>query len=182
MVLTYSYNADLNRNCPDFSLLSVDDKKYCLKDFADCKVLLVAFICNHCPYVMAIEDRLIDLAKKYPKDQFQMIAICSNDRKSYPDDSKENLYKRWQEKNYGFVYLVDESQQIAKNFGALCTPDFFLYDQNRKLKYQGQLDDNWKDESLVKERSMEKAIDLLIQDKKINFITKPSLGCSIKWK
>jgi peroxiredoxin len=182
MVLLHSNATNIGAFCPDFDLISVDDKRYSLSDFSSAKSLLVAFICNHCPYVRAIEDRLISLGRAFDKKDFQIVAICSNDKKAYPDDAKENLRKRAHERNYGFVYLVDEDQGVAKAFDAVCTPDFFLYDQERKLFYHGQLDDNWQDASKVQHEILKDAIKAILAHEQPPREQKPSMGCSIKWK
>lgn len=168
--------------CPPFSLPSVDDRHYELSDFDHAKGLLVAFICNHCPYVRAIEERLIKLAHDYEKKGIQTVAICSNDAEKYPADSKEELLKRWQEKKYGLPYLIDKDQSVARNFNAVCTPDLFLYDQNRKLFYHGQLDNNWQDEGAVTSHDLRDAIDDMLGGKKPPSNQRHSMGCSIKWK
>lgn len=167
--------------CPDFSLQSVDDKEFSLND-AKGGALLVAFICNHCPYVKAIEDRLLELRRKFSESELSMVAICSNDAERYPDDSKASLLKRWQEKDYGFPYLVDVDQNVAKSFDAVCTPDLFLFDQQRKLFYHGALDDSPKDPQKVSRQYLKEAIVGVLNKEPAPLDQKPSMGCSIKWK
>lgn len=168
-------------DCPDFSLKATSGKTFSKKDFLNGEPLVIMFICNHCPYVKAIEDRLITLGNDLKKLNVNLVAICSNDPISYPEDSFENLKKRAEEKNYPFVYLYDETQQVAKNFGAICTPDYFVYDQTTKLAYRGRLDDSWKEPALVKTRELYDAVVELTQGKKISKTQTPSMGCSIKW-
>jgi len=144
--------------------------------------LAVAFICNHCPYVKAIEDRLLELPRAYAPAQMQVVAICSNDPADYPEDAPSELKRRWQEKNYPFPYLVDESQSVARAFGAVCTPDIFVYDGARRLAYRGRIDDSWKDESKVTKRELAEALDALLAGQKPATPQRPSMGCSIKWK
>lgn len=182
MALLQSNASTLGASCPDFSLLSVDGKRYTLNDFSSSKALLVAFICNHCPYVRAIEDRLLELKRSFDHKDLQVVGICSNDSERYPDDSAEALLKRSQEKNYGFPYLVDDEQTVARSFDAVCTPDLFLYDQERKLFYHGQLDDNWQDASKVTQRLLKDAVHAILDGKPPLRDQKPSMGCSIKWK
>lgn len=183
MVLLSSNNEVTLNECPPFFLPSViDEKRYGLKDFHESKALLIAFICNHCPYVRAIEDRLIALSRAFKKTDFSLVAICSNDSEKYPADNSSNLKKRWEEKNYGFTYLVDVDQSVAKAFGAVCTPDLFLFDQARKLFYHGQLDDNWQDENAVKSHDLKNAINAILDGKSPPKVQKPTIGCSIKWK
>ncbi len=167
--------------CPDFKILGVDGKKYELSFFKNNMPLLVMFICNHCPYVKAIEDRLIQLGHDLKSENINVIAICSNDEINYPDDSFEKLKYRSEEKKYSFVYLHDKDQSVAKKFEAVCTPDFFLYDKNLNLQYRGRLDDNWKDAALVKKRELYTAAVDLKTLNTISFKQIPSMGCSIKW-
>lgn len=170
-----------NMICPDFSVRATDGKTYSKSDFVNSKGFLVMFICNHCPYVKAIEDRLIVLGEFLKERNFPVIAVCSNDGQSYPEDSFENLKKRSQEKKYPFVYLCDESQSMAKSFDAICTPDFFLFDGNSKLVYRGQLDNSWKDPKLVTHEDLKEAVLALIAGKPISAKQESSMGCSIKW-
>lgn len=181
MALTYTPSPDIGKPCPDFKLPAVDGKEYCLDDFKDKKALLVMFICNHCPYVKAIEDRIISLAHSFKNQSVQLIAICSNESSKYKEDSFEGLKARWLEKNYPFPYLHDEMQTVAKKFDAVCTPDFFLFDQNRKLFYRGRLDDSWKDSQQVKREDLKNAIEAILSQQKPPEQQIPSMGCSIKW-
>jgi peroxiredoxin len=182
MVLIESKMLPLKSKCPNFLLPSVEEKNFSLKDFADSKALLVAFICNHCPYVRAIEERLIELRRLFSLKDLAMVGICSNDANKYPEDGKEALKKRWHERNYGFPYLLDKDQTVAKAFGAVCTPDLFLFDQDRSLFYHGQLDDNWQEPLKVNEPFLKNAINDILQRKGPPQQQKPSMGCSIKWK
>lgn len=182
MALTHTPAPDLNFHCPDFSLPAVDGKTYSLSDFRKSEVLAVMFICNHCPYVKAIEDRLIALGNYFQGKSVQVVAICSNDAEGYPEDSFENLKKRWTEKSYSFPYLHDEDQAVAKEFGAVCTPDFFVFDKNRNLQYRGRLDDSWKDATKVTREELKISIETLLSGKSISKEQTPSMGCSIKWR
>ncbi|MBC7741725.1 MAG: thioredoxin family protein [Bdellovibrionaceae bacterium] len=172
---------EFGQACPDFKLPAVDGKTYQLANFQNQNPLLILFICNHCPYVKAIEDRLITLGHDLKNLNINMVAICSNDEVSYPEDSFANLKKRAEVKKYPFYYLHDQSQAVAKTIGAICTPDYFLYDHNTKLAYRGRLDDSWKDETQVKTRELYEAALELSQNKKISRPQTPSMGCSIKW-
>ena len=173
---------DSAADCPDFTLPSVTDKKlYSLSDFKNDRPFLVMFICNHCPYVKAIEDRLIELALDLKKISVHVVAICSNDALAYPEDSFENLQKRSLEKNYPFVYLHDKNQVVAKKFGAVCTPDFFVYSAAGRLSYRGRLDDSWKDPTQVTSRDMYLAILEILDQKPVSRPQISSMGCSIKW-
>lgn len=182
MALTYTPDPEINKACPDFHLPAVDGKFYSLQDFKVGQPLVVMFICNHCPYVVAVEDRLIELGHKLKAENIPLIAICSNDAEDYPADSFQNLQIRAREKKYPFVYLHDESQEVAKKFGAVCTPDFFVYDKDLKLAYRGRLDDSWKEPAKVTREELLEAALALKEGHKLNDKQTPSMGCSIKWK
>lgn len=182
MALTYTPQAELGSPCPEFKLPSVDGRSISSADYRNAKALVVMFICNHCPYVQAIEDRLIALAKEYQAQGVAFVGICANDPSEYPEDAPAELLKRWREKSYGFPYLVDESQAVARAFGAVCTPDFFVYDQRGHLAYRGRLDDSWRNPAAVQKRELKSALDALLQGNPLNSVQNPSMGCSIKWK
>ncbi|OPZ23259.1 MAG: thiol-disulfide oxidoreductase [bacterium ADurb.BinA186] len=182
MALLTSEQGLLGMQCPDFSLKSVDDQSFSRDDFKNAQALLITFICNHCPYVKAIEDRLIALARSYEQKSVQLVAICSNDAKTYPEDSKEQLFHRWMQKKYGFPYLVDEEQNVARAFKAVCTPEFYLFDQDRRLFYHGRLDDSWREAQNVKSQDLAQAIEKLISGQNPPEQQYPSQGCSIKWR
>jgi len=182
MALTYTPDPEIGKICPDFTLPGVDGKKYSLKDFKNSHPLVVMFICNHCPYVKAIEDRLITLGHTLKEKNINLVAICSNDAENYPEDSFQNLQTRWKEKRYPFVYLHDESQEIAKKFGAVCTPDFFVYDKNIKLAYRGRLDDSWKEPQKVAKQELLDAVLKLEKNESLTGPQTPSMGCNIKWR
>jgi peroxiredoxin len=182
MALMHTPTPDRDFQCPDFALPAVDGKTYSLADFRKAEVLAVMFICNHCPYVKAVEDRLIALGNYFKNKPVQFVAICANDAEGYPDDSFENLKKRWAEKKYPFPYLHDEEQTVAKNFGAVCTPDFFVFDKNRRLQYRGRLDDSWKEPAKVTKEELKGAIETMLNNKPVPKEQNPSMGCSIKWR
>ncbi len=182
MVLLKSENFKPNFQAPDFDLPSVDGRRCQLSDFSSKQVLAVLFICNHCPYVKAIEDRLIALEREFHGQNVQLVGICANDPTHYPEDDPASLLKRWQEKNYGFPYLIDESQQTARAYGAVCTPDLFVFDASRRLAYHGRLDDNWQEPAQVTRRDLALAIQALLTGQRPSAEQIPSMGCSIKWK
>lgn len=171
----------LGSRAQKFSLKGVDGKTYSLGDFDEKRVLCIIFMCNHCPYVIAVQQRINQIAKDYSMNSFALVAINSNDPLTYPEDSFENMKIRAEEQGYVFPYLYDETQCIAESYGAVCTPDIYLYDKDRILKYRGRIDDNWKDESQVKRKELRMAIDALLNGKEIDFEIVPSMGCSIKW-
>jgi peroxiredoxin len=181
MALTYTPAPDLGKNPPPFQLPGVDGKTYGLSDFQNGQPLVIMFICNHCPYVKAIEDRLIQLGHDCNQIDVNVVAICSNDADDYPEDNFASLKARWSEKKYPFPYLHDADQAIAKDFGAVCTPDFFVYDKNLQLAYRGRLDDSWKEPQKVTKRELFNAILTLKEGKKVSPQQTPSMGCSIKW-
>jgi peroxiredoxin len=182
MSLTFTPQDGLGTPCPDFSLPGTDDHVHSLAEYKNGKPLVVMFICNHCPYVKAVEDRLIQLARDLRQKDVNVVAICANDPDDNEEDSFENLQKRAVEKNYSFPYLFDESQEVAEEFDAVCTPDFFVYDSHLKLAYRGRLDDSWKDAAKVTRRELFEAVQLLLQNKPAPEKQTPSMGCNIKWK
>jgi peroxiredoxin len=172
----------LGAPCPDFRLPAVDGKSYARADFADAPVLVVMFICNHCPYVKAVEDRIIALQRRFGPRGVQLVGVCANDAASYPDDAFDQLAARWREKDYRFPYLHDESQEVARAFGAVCTPDIFVYDRERALSYRGRIDDSWKDPGKVTRHELADALEALLAGQRPSSEQRPSLGCSIKWR
>lgn len=166
----------------DFSLKGTDGKIYSPNDFRESKILIIIFICNHCPYVKAVADRFTEFQEKYRDRGVSLIGINPNDPEEYPEDSYENMKLFAVKHKFNFPYLADETQETARSYEAVCTPDIFVYDKNRILKYRGRLDDNWKDESKVTSKDLEKAVELLLNEKEITFHQIPSMGCSIKWK
>lgn len=182
MVLLKSTDISMGSPAPDFQLKDVEGNQRCLKDFAGSKALVVMFICNHCPYVQAIEDRYIQLHRDYESKGVQVIGICSNDPTDYPEDSPASLLKRWQDKDYAFPYLIDETQEVAKAYGAVCTPDLYVYDGDFKLAYHGRLDDNWQEPEQVSKRDLAAALDALLAGQTPPAQQHPAMGCSIKWK
>ncbi len=182
MALTTTPAGELGAPLPPFSLRGVDGKTYSDQSFKNAPALVIVFMCNHCPYVIAVQSRINALAKEYMDRGVALIGINSNDSVRYPDDDFEAMKKRAEEQGYAFPYLWDESQKTAKDFGAVCTPDFFVYDSRQQLRYRGRLDDSWKDESLVKQRDLAQALDGLLAGRALSSDQKPSMGCSIKWK
>jgi peroxiredoxin len=182
MALTYTPDPSLGMACPDFDLPGVDGKNHSRSELQGAKGALVMFICNHCPYVVAVEDRLVALGRHFAGQSVKIMAISSNDTDKYPADSFENMKVRAKEKGYPFPYLHDESQEVAKSFGAVCTPDFFLFDEDLKLAYRGRLDDSWKDASAVGSEELKAAIEALLAGNRPSADQKPSMGCNIKWK
>ncbi len=182
MALMYSPDVNTNFTIPDFSLPAMDGNTYSHNDLTDGSIKVFLFICNHCPYVQAIEERIIKLAHSYEDKNVEFIGVCSNDAADYPEDSFESLQQTWKEKNYGFKYLYDEDQSLAKKLEAICTPDIFVFGADNKLSYRGQLDNAWRDASKVTRQDLKLVIEAMLNKQNIDFKPVPSMGCSIKWK
>ncbi|MBF0446432.1 MAG: thioredoxin family protein [Magnetococcales bacterium] len=181
MVLLHTPAGELGARASDFSLMGVDDKQHSLADYKNSKVLVVMFICNHCPYVQAIENRLINLANEFDVTDVAFVGINSNDPVRYSEDSLENMKKRAAEKNYPFAYVVDEDQSVATAYGAVCTPDIFVFNQKRELTYRGRLDDSPRNPSAVKSQDLKNALIATLAGKPVPSPQHSSMGCSIKW-
>lgn len=180
MALLHSNSTEIGKSLPQIKLMDTSGVWIDTSTFDD-KPIMIMFICAHCPYVLAIEDRFLELAVKYRED-LHIIGICSNDSSQYPEDSPENLHKRVIAKKYTFPYLIDEDQSVAKEFDVACTPEFFLFSSGKKLVYHGRLDDSWKDPNLVTSTDLQDAIEALLKGVEVNPNQFPSMGCSIKWK
>lgn len=171
---------------PSFYLKNVDGKFYSSEDFFcgedNVQALVVIFSCNHCPYVKAYEDRIIAIQKDYYNKNVRIVAINSNDDVKYPEDSFEEMIKRSKEKNFNFLYLRDDKQDIAKLFGATHTPQVFVFNSEKKLVYEGKIDDNWQNPNEVKYHYLRLALDECLSNKQIQFPETFSIGCTIKWK
>lgn len=184
MALTPSTMLTLGTPVPSFELPDVvTGKKVSLQTFAGKKALLVMFICRHCPYVQHVQDELARLGRDYADKEIGIIAISSNDALTYPDDAPPRLKEMATDLSFKFPFCYDETQEIARAFQAACTPDFFLFDQNRKLVYRGQLDDSRPGNNKpVTGKDLRAAIDAVLAGKPISKDQKPSMGCNIKWK
>ena len=184
MALTPSTMLELGTLSPDFNLPDVvSGKTISLATFAHEKVLLVMFICRHCPFVKHIQLELAQLGRDYLGKSVGIVAISSNDTVNHPDDAPESLKAMAQELGFSFPFCYDESQETAKAYRAACTPDFFLFDGNRKLIYRGQLDSSRPGSNTpVTGKDLRAAIEALLADKPVDPDQKPSIGCNIKWK
>ena len=175
----------LGSQAPDFNLLGVDGVQYSLSSFQNARALVVVFMCNHCPYVQAILGRINRLAREYAPKGVRLVGINSNDEIRYPDDSFEMMKKLAQEQEFVFPYLRDETQEVARAYHAVCTPEFYAYSFSEEkflLKYHGRFDDNWKDERAVNHHDLALALDQILADKDPAVDQKAAMGCSIKWK
>ncbi|MDD4628065.1 MAG: thioredoxin family protein [Candidatus Peribacteraceae bacterium] len=183
MVLINDNSSVLNIDdpLPHFRLPATDGMTVDTKTIKD-PVLVVVFTCNHCPYAQAYEDRLIALAEHFDQEGVQFILINSNDATDYPEDSFEEMKKRYEAKGYPCPYCFDESQEVAKSFGALCTPHCFVFDRHRKLQYKGRVDNNWEHPDQVTAKNLWNAINALVEGKDPPVQEVNAIGCSIKWK
>jgi peroxiredoxin len=174
----------LGTEAPPFSLPdTVTGRTVSIDDYADKKALLVMFICNHCPYVKHVRNELARLGADYQNSDLGMVAISSNDIESYPDDSPEMMKREASTYGYTFPYLYDEDQAVAAAYTAMCTPDFFLFDSDRRLVYRGRLDESRPDSGIpVSGRDLRTAIEAALNDLPVSEDQYPSMGCSIKWK
>lgn len=184
MSQTPSIMVELGTAAPHFKLPdTVTGKELDLEELKSDKATVIMFICNHCPYVKHVNDELVKLANDYMPKGISFVAISSNDVVNYPDDSPEKMKLLAEEVGYPFPYLFDESQVIAKAYGAACTPDFYIYDKDLKLVYRGQLDDSRpKTDIPVTGKDIRNALDNILAGKDVSPDQKPSIGCNIKWK
>jgi peroxiredoxin len=183
MVQTASTMLSLGTSAPDFSLPEVGGKTVALADFADSPALLVIFLCNHCPFVKHIADGLAKLVKEYQPRGVAAVGINANDWESYPDDSPQKMAEEVGRRGYTFPYLYDETQKVAQAYRAACTPDFFVFDENRKLVYRGQMDASRPGNGIpVTGSDLRAALDATLAGQSPPTPQKPSIGCNIKWR
>jgi peroxiredoxin len=184
MALTESTMLELGTTAPDFALTDVVTGKTVRRDdFRGQKALLAMFICTHCPYVKHVEKGLAALGMDYDGEPVSIVAIGSNDAKTYPDDSPAGLKRQAETMGFLFPYLYDESQGVAHAYKAACTPDFFLFDGDFKLVYRGQFDGSRPGNGApVTGEDLRAAIDLVLAGKQVPVDQRPSIGCNIKWK
>jgi peroxiredoxin len=173
----------LGTPAPDFRLPDTQGRTVSLVDFKDAPALLVMFICNHCPYVQHVRSELVKLSKDYQARGVAVVGINANDAEAYPDDSPEKMREEAARWGYGFPYLLDATQETAKAYRAACTPDFFLFNKDRKLVYRGQLDDSRPSNGIpLTGKDLRAALDAVLAGKAVTGQQRPSMGCNIKWK
>ncbi len=177
-----AFTLDIGEKAPDFELPGVDGKDYSLDDFSDAEILVVVFSCNHCPYVVGSEDRMIDLYEEYSPKGVEMVAINSNETEGHPTDDFEHMKKRADEKGFEFPYLRDDSQDVARAYGALRTPHFFVFDSDRKLRYTGRMDDNPRDAAKATTSELRDALDALLDGREVPTPLTNPIGCNVKWQ
>lgn len=183
MVMTASTMLPLGTEAPDFSLPDVDGRMVSPADFADARAMVVVFMCNHCPFVKHVIDGLVRLAREYQARGVAFVGINSNDVDSYPEDRPELMVRFARERGLPFPYLFDEAQATAKSYHAACTPDFFVFDDRRRLVYRGQMDDSRPGSGTpVTGSDLRAALNAVLTGEPALEEQKPSMGCNIKWK
>ncbi len=183
MVKTASTMLPLGTVAPDFSLPNVDGRVVSLKEFKGSKGLLVAFICNHCPFVVHIRPEFAKFAREYQAQGIAIVAINPNDAKAYPADAPDKMKTEAESAGYAFPYLFDETQSVAKAYRAACTPDLFLFDGSQRLVYRGQFDDSRPTNGVpVNGSHLRAACDAVLAGHAIEEGQRPSIGCNIKWR
>jgi len=183
MVATASTMLELGTPAPDFDLPDPDGRRYSLADFREADALVVAFICNHCPFVKHIREGLAQFARECQERNVAMVAINANDIEAHPDDAPERMREECEQWGYTFPYLFDGTQETAKAYRAACTPDFYLFDRERTLAYRGQFDDARPGNGQpVTGADLRAAVDAVLAGRQPACEQKPSMGCNIKWK
>jgi peroxiredoxin len=177
-----AFTLEIGQQAPDFDLPGVDGKNYSLANFKDAKVLVIVFSCNHCPYVVGSEDRIIRFANDFAPRGVKMIAISSNETEQHPNDSFDHMVERAKEKKFPFPYVRDDSQDVALAYGALRTPHFYVFDAQRKLRYTGRMDDNPKQAMLAKTHELRDAVEAMLGGRKPVVEKTNPLGCNVKWQ
>lgn len=165
-----------------FHLPGIDDRMHTLSDYGDKVALVIVFSCNHCPYVEAWEERIIEIQADYEDQGVQIIAINANDEKKHPDDSFAKMKERARQKSFNFIYLHDKTQEVAQLYGAERTPEVFLFDEQRTLIYHGAIDDNFREPKEVKKHYLRDALDDVLQGVSPKLVETRLVGCTIKWK
>ncbi len=184
MSLTQSNMLKLGTTAPYFELLDVvSEEKINSEDLRSDLGSVVMFWCNHCPYVLHVTDKVLEIAEKYMRKGFHFVAISSNNAEKYPQDGPDDMRALAEKKNYPFPYLYDETQNVAKDYDAACTPDFYVFDRDQKLVYRGQLDGARPGNDVpLTGKDLTDALDAIILRKEIDPMQRPSAGCNIKWK
>jgi len=173
----------LGAKAPAFELSDPSGRRWSLAGFEGSPVLLVAFLCNHCPFVKHVRDGFASLAAEYQKRGVAVVAVNSNDAQAYPDDAPPRMAEEARAAGYTFPYLVDETQEVARAYGAACTPDLFVFDRERRLVYRGQMDGSRPGNAIpVSGKDLRDALDAALEGRPASADQRPSLGCNIKWK
>lgn len=176
------FSLQLGALAPDFTLPATDGKEYSLKDFSDAEVLVIFFTCNHCPYVIGSDEVSRAIANKFKSRGVKFVGINSNSKNTYPEDDFPHMVERMAENKFPWVYLYDESQEVALAYGALRTPHFYLFDRTRKLIYSGRGVDNPRETSQMTVNDLENALTEHLAGKKISVPLTNPIGCNVKWE
>jgi len=182
MALLESTMPPLGTPAHDFLLDGIDGKTHSLESYSEKEIIVIIFMCNHCPYVKAVLKRLIDLQNEFFDRGVQLIGVNPNDATRYPEDSLDNMKIIVKEKGLPFPYLIDPNQETAKKYNAVCTPDLYVYGKERKLLYRGRIDDNWEHPEKVTTQELKLALENILAGQLVANEQIPSMGCSIKWK
>jgi peroxiredoxin len=177
-----AFTLQIGESAPDFQLPGVDSREWSLADFADAKVLIVAFTCNHCPFVTGSEDRIKRLIAEYGPKGVALVAVNSNETENHPTDSFEHMVERAREQGFEFPYLRDESQDVARAYGALRTPHFYVFDAERKLVYTGRMDDNPREPGKETTRELADALEDVLATRPVRVPLTNPIGCNVKWR
>ena len=176
-----AFTLQIGQPAPDFDLPGVDDRRYSMASFKDAPVLVVAFWCNHCPYVIGSEERMKRFVADYAPRGVRVVAINSNETENHPGDSFEKMIERARQQRYDFPYLRDETQDVARAYAALRTPHFFVFDRDRKLRYTGRMDDNPRTPGTEKTRELRDAVDAVLAGRQPAVAVTNPIGCNVKW-
>ena len=176
-----AFTLELGSPAPDFSLPGTDGRNWSPRDFADARVLIVVFTCNHCPFVTGSQERVDRMYATYAPKGVRMIAINSNETKDHPDDAFEHMVERARSLKLAYPYVRDESQDVARAFGALRTPHFFVFDADRKLRYTGRMDDNPRTAGKETTHELQDALDDLLAGRSVRTPLTNPIGCNVKW-
>jgi peroxiredoxin len=177
-----AFTLNIGEKAPDFKLKATDDRIYQLSDFGDSKILVIFFTCNHCPYVLGSDETTRATALKFRDKSVQFIAINSNSPKTYSEDDYDHMVERMRQHKFPWLYLYDETQEIALKYGALRTPHFYVFDSNRKLVYTGRGVDSPRDTSKMKVNDLDRVLSEITQDKAISIEVTNPIGCNVKWE
>jgi peroxiredoxin len=177
-----AFTLQIGQSAPDFALPGTDGKDHTLADYAEAKLLIVVFSCNHCPYVVGSEERTKQLYADYHPRGVEMVAINANDTENHPNDSFEKMIERKKQEDLPWDYLRDESQEVAREYGALRTPHFYVFDADRKLVYTGRMDDNPREPGKETTHELRDALDALLEGKTPEVQVTNPIGCNVKWK
>jgi peroxiredoxin len=179
---TTGLKLNIGDKAPDFQLPGVDGKVHTLNDYKGKKAIAIVFMCNHCPYVQGSVERLKSIQSEFAMKGLQIVGINSNDEVNYPEDSFDKMVDFAKERHINFTYLRDEDQAVARLYDAQCTPEVFLFDGHRHMKYHGRIDNSPKDQALANVTDFRNAVDAVLHDRKVAIELTPAIGCSIKWR